>query len=376
MSFPNPAVTAARHAMRAALGQLPEGSAVLLAVSGGSDSMALVGPALWAARGRVGVFTVTVDHGLRPESAAEAKAVDRFLSQRVDSSIATRVEPTGTDGPEGNARVARYERIAQVARMGGQLLEQHGGPAGPLPVLLGHTSNDQAETVLLGLGRGSGPRSIAGMRPHGFLPTTTDVPMIRPYLHLTRSQLRTVCRELDYPWVEDPTNELAGPWQAADGSPLRRSAIRHVALPALEQALGGGVVGALSRTAQMLRDDDDLLTTLANLLRQEVVVPAAEAPAPTLNPSAADFVVARPAAGTPAVVVDCKKLATHPRPLRTRLLRELAAEVTGRPGELVYGHVDGLDRLIVGADNKRRIDLPGANAYREANYLYFQPEEK
>lgn len=341
--------------MQSALAAVPDGGAVLLAVSGGSDSMALVGPAMWAARGRIGVFTVTVDHGLRPESGAEAKAVGAYLDSIVDSAIVTRVVPQGDAGPEGNARTARYGRIAQVARAGGELLTQQAALAGPLPVLLGHTADDQAETVLLGLGRGSGARSIAGMRARGWLPGTDDVPLIRPYLRLRRADLRQVCRAADHPWVEDPTNDLNGPWRAADGSPLRRSAIRHQVLPALAEVLGESVVDSLGRTARMARDDDDFLSELANSLRETCTIEQQSGAVP---------------------VVVCKKLAAHPRPLRTRLLRELAAQAGGRPGELVYGHVAALDRLVCGADNKRQIDLPGAVARREAGIIYFRPEEK
>ena len=128
MSYPHPALTAARHAMTETLAAVPDGGAVLLAVSGGSDSMALTKVAMWAARGRIEVLTTTIDHGLRPESGAEAAAVDRYLQRIVDSSIVTRVSPQGDDGPEGNARRARYERIAEIARAGGQMVaSRHAG---------------------------------------------------------------------------------------------------------------------------------------------------------------------------------------------------------------------------------------------------------
>lgn len=364
MSYPHPALTAARHAMTETLAAVPDGGAVLLAVSGGSDSMALTKVAMWAARGRIEVLTTTIDHGLRPESGAEAAAVDRYLQRIVDSSIVTRVSPQGDDGPEGNARRARYERIAEIARAGGQMVaSRHAGwdPAGPLaqwtsepdaplPVLLGHTCDDQAETVLLGLGRGSGPRSIAGMRRIDALPDHPDVPMIRPYLHMRRRDLRVVCRELDLPWIDDPTNAPDGQWRAADGSPLRRSAIRHDILPNLDTALGGGVVDALARTADILRDDDDLLSTLALAIGRTAVTSRGA-----------------------GVVIDCADLAHHPRPLRTRVLREAVTGVGKKSGELVYWHVDALDRLITGEDNKLHIDLPGAFARREDDLLYIAP---
>ncbi|MGV4348509.1 tRNA lysidine(34) synthetase TilS [Trueperella pyogenes] len=346
MSFPHPAVTAARRAMTAALASVPDGGAVLLAVSGGSDSMAMTKVAMWAARGRIEVLSATVDHGLRPESGAEALAVDRYLRRVLDTSIVTRIDvlASGGEGPEGNARNARYDRLADIARAGGRLKG-----TGPLTVFLGHTADDQAETVLMGLGRGSGPRSIAGMRQRAALPGHDDVPMVRPYLHMRRADLRVVCSQLDIPWLDDPSNHIDGPWRAADGSPLRRSEIRHRALPALDTALGGGVTDALARTATMIRDDDDLLTSLAAHVRKQVTSPD-------------------------GVVV--KELARQPRALRARVLREILAEVGDRAGDIVYRHIDALDRLVCGADNNRELDLPGAHASRRADLLTIKRAEK
>lgn len=345
MSFPHPAVTAARHAMIEALAGVPDGAAVLLAVSGGSDSMALTKVAMWAARGRIEVLSTTIDHGLRPESAAEALAVDRYLQRVVDASIVTQVQATvGDAGPEGNARAARYARIADIARAGGRMKG-----TGPLTVLLGHTADDQAETVLLGLGRGSGARSVAGMRAVGSLPGHDDVPMARPYLHMRRADLRTVCRELDLPWVNDPTNEIDGPWRAADGSPLRRSAIRHRVLPELDSALGGGVIEALGRTALMARDDDDALSAIAHEIGRELVRDSGD-----------------------GVVIPAKELAAKPRALRTRILREALAKVA-RAGDVVYWHINALDRLACGVDNKRDIDVPGAFARRADDLIFIAP---
>ncbi|MDK8601708.1 hypothetical protein HMPREF3167_00190 [Trueperella sp. HMSC08B05] len=345
MSFPAPALTAARHAMSEALAPIPDGGSVLLAVSGGSDSMALTKVAMWASAGRVEVLAATVDHGLRPESGREALAVERYLRGVVDTPIATRVEvaAAGGDGPEGNARAARYARLAEIARAGGELKG-----CGPLTVLLGHTADDQAETVLMGLGRGSGTRSIAGMARRGHLPGHPDVPMVRPYLHLRRGELRAVCRVLDLPWLEDPSNDVNGPWRSADGGPLRRSQIRHRAMPALEEVLGHGVVDSLCRTAHMAREDDAALSKIAERVRADVTGPEG---------------------------IDVRALARAPRAVRTRVLREAAGGV-GRPGDIVYWHIDALDRLVCGADNNRELDLPGAHACRRANLLTITRAEK
>ena len=139
----------------------------------------------------------------------------------------------GADGgPEGAARIARY-RALQAARR-------------DRPVLLAHTLDDQAETVLLGLGRGSGARSIAGMRPY-------DPPWCRPLLGVRRSVTHAACTELGLSAWQDPHN--------ADRR-FTRTRLRHEVLPLMEEVLGGGVAEALARTATALREDTELVDAL------------------------------------------------------------------------------------------------------------------
>ncbi len=135
-------------------------------------------------------------------------------------------------GPEAAARAARYAALGAY----------HEGP-----VLLAHTLDDQAETVLLGLGRGSGARSIAGMRPH-------DPPWCRPLLGVRRAVTHAACAELGLTAWQDPHN--------ADRR-FTRTRLRHEVLPLLEDVLGGGVAEALARTATALREDTELIDTLA-----------------------------------------------------------------------------------------------------------------
>lgn len=187
---------------------------MLVGVSGGSDSMALAATlAFVAPKLGILVHAVCVDHGIRPESVQEAAFVRDILRKRGVPVEVCRVDVDGSSGPEGNAREARYDAIATYAR-------SLGNAAGPAVVFLGHTQNDQAETVLMGFARGSGAKSIAGMPAVGHLPLHRDVPMQRPFLEFTRDELRTVCSELDVPWVDDPSNDLDGPWTCSDGSPF------------------------------------------------------------------------------------------------------------------------------------------------------------
>lgn len=201
-----------------------------VALSGGPDSLALTAI---AARVRPTVALI-VDHGLQKDSRqVAASARDHALTLGCVDAQVLRVEVGSSGGPEAAARTARYGAL-DAARDGAA-------------VLLAHTLDDQAETVLLGLGRGSGPRSIAGMRPH-------DPPWCRPLLGVPRAVTHGACQELGLtPW-QDPHN--------ADPR-YTRVRLRAEVLPALEEVLGGGVAEALARTAAALREDSEVLDDLA-----------------------------------------------------------------------------------------------------------------
>jgi tRNA(Ile)-lysidine synthase len=199
-------------------------------LSGGPDSLALTA----VAAALKPTTALIVDHGLQRDSAAVAAVARRQALSLgcVDAQVLC-VEVGAEGGPEAAARDARY-RALDAARA-------------DAPVLLAHTLDDQAETVLLGLGRGSGARSIAGMRPH-------DPPWGRPLLGVRRTVTHAVCAELGLtPW-QDPHN--------ADRR-FTRARLRAEVLPLLEDVLGGGVAEALARTATSLREDTDVLDDLA-----------------------------------------------------------------------------------------------------------------
>ncbi|MEV6095578.1 tRNA lysidine(34) synthetase TilS [Nocardia sp. NPDC051981] len=246
-----------RRAVREWLGRYAPDGVVAVALSGGADSVALTAAA--CAEADV-VDALTVDHGLQTgsaEVAAAAAALASKLGCRSARVLTVTVERAGTGpdiadhdqdigdragkarypgGPEAAARRARYAALDQ-ARQG-------------LPVLLGHTLDDQAETVLLGLGRGSGARSIQGMPEF-------DAPWGRPLLGVRRSVARELCADLGItPW-EDPHNSAPE---------FTRVRLRHEVLPLLEDVLGGGVAAALARTAAQLREDGEVLDALAGEL--------------------------------------------------------------------------------------------------------------
>ncbi|WP_124055330.1 tRNA lysidine(34) synthetase TilS [Arcanobacterium ihumii] len=355
MSGPHRFVSAARHAVCRALSQLPTGTAVVLAVSGGADSMALAASVIHEAQNKKNalgnpVYSITIDHGIREESSCEAQAVVENLKAMGIDAHSQKIDIGTGSGPEGDAREARYRAIAAFAR--------EIGADAPAPVLLGHNADDQAETVLLGLSRGAGARSMSGMPESGFLPTTTDVPFIRPVIQMKANALRTVCSELGIDFVDDPSNALDGPWTAADGSPLRRSALRHNVIPALEQAFGRDVVGALVRTGRMLRDDDDALTSIAVSVFERLVKQDNSHNRETNT----------------GLVLPCEHLKNEHRAVRTRVLRIAYSACGGSGADLVYWHLDALDKLIVGRDNNSGIDLPGMKAWRSNNQLVFIPD--
>jgi tRNA(Ile)-lysidine synthase len=200
-----------------------------VALSGGPDSLALTGVAATI----LPTTALIVDHGLQSGSATVAATAQRQAEYLgcVDAQVLT-VQVGSEGGPEAAARNARYIALADARR--------------DRPVLLAHTLDDQAETVLLGLGRGSGSRSIAGMRPY-------DPPWYRPLLGVRREVTHAVCAELGLNVWHDPHNT---------DRRFTRSRLRLEVLPLMEEVLGGGVAEALARTATALRGDTELIDSL------------------------------------------------------------------------------------------------------------------
>lgn len=234
-----------------------------------------------------------VDHGLQAESAAVAsRAREQAIELGCVAAQIIRVDVGTQGGPESAARTARYAAI-DAARDGDQ-------------VLIAHTLDDQAETVLLGLGRGSGARSIAGMQPH-------DPPYCRPLLGVRRAVTLGVCEELGLtPW-HDPHN----------GDPrFTRVRLRTEVLPLLEQVLGGGVAEALARTATGLREDTDTLDALA-----------------------ADALTAVRRGAELGAELEVAPLAELPQAIRRRVIRRWL--LAGGASDLTDVQIRGVDRLVV-----------------------------
>ncbi|MGP4024429.1 tRNA lysidine(34) synthetase TilS [Actinomadura sp. 3N407] len=329
---PDPAVAAVRLAVRRVLADLPPGAMVLAACSGGADSLALAGAlAFEAPRSGRPAGGVTIDHGLQDGSDERADAVVQVMAGLgLDPSGSIAVTVNGTGGLENAARDARYTALDGAADR-----------LGAAAVLLGHTQDDQAETVLLGLARGSGARSLSGM-PTGFR-RESGVRYVRPLLELDRATTRRACRAMGLDAWDDPHN--VDPAYA-------RVRVRHEALPVLEKALGPGVAEALARTARMLRDDADYLDEVA---------------AQALT----DLETSEDGYG---VALTLEGLGDLSRAVRTRVLRMAAVKAGSPPGTLAAVHVDAVDRLVTAWHGQRHVDLPGGlRAVRRYGKLLFGP---
>jgi tRNA(Ile)-lysidine synthase len=284
------------------------GGPVLAAVSGGSDSLALVAAlAFEAPKLGLRAAAVTVDHRLQEGSAERAACVaDRCRSLGLDPVECVGVDVAGDGGPEAAARSARYAALDAAADR-----------LGAIAVLLGHTLDDQAETVLLRLARGSGARSLAAM-------AAVSGRYRRPLLALRRQSTRAACADLGLAAWEDPQN--ADPAYA-------RARVRHDLLPAAEAVLGPGVAESLARSADLLRADADALDGWA-----------ARALADVSDPEGS---------------LDCAALAALPGAVRRRVLRHAAIAAGVPGGALSAAHVAAMDALVTGWHGQGPAALPG-----------------
>jgi tRNA(Ile)-lysidine synthase len=301
---------------------------VLVALSGGPDSLALA-VALGFEQGKCGVRVgaVIVDHGIQAGSAEVAeRAAEQARAAGLNPVVVRRVSVVDSgSGPEADARAARYAAFAEVAR------ETHA-----TAVLIGHTLDDQAETVMLGLARGSGARSLAGMRVISRTVSQASSPgltFVRPLLDLRRDVVaQSLADQGIEPWV-DPQN--------AD-SAFSRVRVRASVLPLLEAELGPGVAQALARTAAQLTEDADYLDALA---------------AATLESSA-----------TGEGTLSTEILATLHPAIRIRCLRIwLASE-----HNLSYvssAHLAAVDELVTAWHGQAGVDLPGRTVTRDGEAL-------
>ena len=300
------AIVELRSAVRPHLEKLSAGDRILVAVSGGADSLALAGALLVEAKEfLVTCIGVTIDHQLQDGSDIQARKVINQL-ERIGYSevISHQVTVDQSSGLESGARDARYAALHTIA-------EQRGA----IQIFLGHTRDDQAESVLLGLARGSGARSLSGMAHHNGL-------YVRPLLEITRVQNEQYCDEMKLLYWNDPHNE---------NPDFSRVRVRNEALPVLEKSIGPGIAEALARSAHLLRDDADALDHWAK--REEIHLDLLD--------------------------LDCAHLESLPRAIRTRVIRAAIYAAGAPAGMVTLEHVSAVEALISAWSGQGALNLPG-----------------
>jgi len=300
------ALVAVRNAVKSCLAELEAGDVVLVAVSGGADSLALAFAILKEATPlALRPIAITIDHQLQAGSAQQAEKVKKQLLEIGYKDVYIEKVVVSTEsGLEAGARAARYQALDSCAEK-----------TGALKIFLGHTRDDQAETVLLGLARGSGARSLSAMAEE-------NGKYVRPFLRLTRQDTEAACRELALEIWNDPHNF---------NSDFSRVKVRQEILPLMEEKLGPGIAAALARTAALLRDDADALDAIAD---QEIA-----------QSNLADL--------------DCEHLASLPRAIRTRVIRAAIYECGAPTGSITADHVAAAEALVTSWRGQGPLSLPG-----------------
>ena len=334
-----------RNYLRRRAAQTSGTHGLMIAVSGGADSLALaVACAAAAAPLGMPLTARVVDHRMREGSGAEATQVVADLD-----ALGIAAQVLTADLAEGDAAVSKMPRPAgleTVAReLRHSLLEASAQKwmkdqaLQSVDILLGHTMDDQAETVLLRLGRGASPDALSGMRE--VVPTQqAGIYRGRPLLQLRRADTEKFCKVLGLNPVEDPTNRADGPWRTRDGGALPRSAIRDHVLPSLSKAMAQDPVPALGRVAGLLAEDQDALAEMGRSALKVAKLPA---------PKGALY------------SLDTMALRDNPAAVRKRALRTALAEI-GAPVPTLT-HTEALDQSLFQGVNAqgdpRVVALPG-----------------
>ena len=322
----SPAQGLVRHAVRKSLvANSKAGQKLLVAVSGGADSLALAAAVEFEAKKlKLNIAAAVIDHGLQSNSDKVAKQAAKQLQTLGFQEIyVEKVRVGKKGGVEAAAREARYKSLESIRLQSKSSL-----------IVLGHTFSDQAETVLLGLVRGSGSKSLSGMSERsGFL--------LRPLLGIERETTEAFCRDSGIKFWSDPQNK---------DDKFLRVMIRYRVLPFLELLLGGSVAKSLVRTADQLREDDAYLDSLAAKRYLQLAV-----------------------SSSAAVKFDVSKLSKLPAALVSRVIK-LALDSFG--GESSRTHVMAVADLVYSWHGQKPLSLPGVRVGRKANTITFTNQEQ
>jgi tRNA(Ile)-lysidine synthase len=298
-----------------------EGDVIAVALSGGADSLALVAASIFEAnRAGIKIVSVTVNHNLQEGSdlvADKAKQTAINLGAYQAEVISISV-PKSSLGMEASARNARYEALDAFAlRVGAKY------------TMLGHTLDDQAETVLLGLARGSGAKSIAGMSM-----VSADGKYLRPLLNIRREATVSFCLDSALEFWSDPQN---------DDTKFSRVKVRKNVLPVLEQELGPGIAEALARTAELVQQDISYLESQAKQAFESLAKTTAN-----------------------SVIFDAKELALAPKAIGSRVVHQALLLLGAEPSK---SSVDSVYELVTDWHGQKPLTLPSVRVERTGNEI-------
>lgn len=332
---------------------------VLVACSGGRDSMALaaVSHIVCTSMG-VRCGAVIVDHGLQEGSEQVAgEAVNRCRALGLGPVIVRNatVQARG-EGLEAAARQARYNELCAAAR-----------ESGAIAVLLAHTMDDQAETVLIGLLRSRGVDALAGM-PQVF--TRSGVTFARPLLTLTRDETTGLCEDLGVEYWDDPTNGDAVDGELPDDYPLR-SRVRHDLLPAIERFAGFNVTRHFAESAQLARMDKEYLDQRSDEVMGEAVTavdrPASSAAVSTDTPRACAADDTNDSGHGIGLMIGVKRIAREPEAIRLRVIAHALSQAGVNASA---AQIAAIDRLVVDWHGQGGVSLPrGYSANRKKHVI-------
>jgi tRNA(Ile)-lysidine synthase len=306
MSITTPALLEVRLALRNYLAEIDSNETILVGCSGGADSLALTYALKQESESKnLRLIPVVIDHDLQAGSAdIAAKTVKQLQSWGLKEIFTAKAQVLLSDGLEASARRARYQIFHQALDT---YLAKY--------FFLAHTQNDQAETVLLGLARGSGGKSLSGMND-------VSGEFIRPLLRITRNTTEQLCREVGIDFWIDPHNS---------DSKFTRVRVRKNILPLMERELGPGINAALVRSAQILREDNEALDQWAN----------------------------REFAAHQFGGFDIDYLVGLPKAVRARLLRLAIYDLGAPAGTLSAEHLSPIEALITDWKGQGEVSLPG-----------------
>jgi tRNA(Ile)-lysidine synthase len=320
------------------------GETIVVAVSGGADSTALL-LAIEELKTRnklyVDVCVAHLDHGLRKSSSKDAKWVKELATRLGFRSVIGRSK-VAEDAKESSDNLEQAAREARYA-----FLERTAKKVSANYVLTAHTMDDQAETVLLRLMRGSAGAGLGGMESLRPLAKNSSIKLARPILWARRIETEDYCRLRRVDFLTDEMN---------DDQKFARVKVRKQLLP-LMQSFNNRIVEALSRTAAQLREDGAVLFNNSDALLQQASLSNVENE-------------------TKPPALDVKVLSKAPPALRRRALRQWLSEARGGTRRLEMVHLSAVEKLLEGTEGGRVVELPGGGRVsRRQHRLVFEVQK-